>query len=171
MYEKILVPTDGSSGSEVALEHAAAIASQFGATVHLLNVIDRRRVGIGARSGDREGGSPGLGSKQKKGDDPGLGGEPAFSKEAQDKLRDRGEKLLKETKEGLEGITTETAVRSGNPHQAILAYAEENDIDLIVMGTQGKTGVKRHLLGSVTEKVVRISETPVVTVRKGKQDD
>ncbi len=58
------------------------------------------------------------------------------------------------------GIETTTAVQRGNPHDDILTYAEENDIDVIVMGTHGRTGVKRALLGSVTEDVVRHSEVP-----------
>lgn len=53
----------------------------------------------------------------------------------------------------------------GRPHSGILSYAENNDIDLIVMETHGRTGLDRYLLGSVTEKVVRLADVPVVTVR------
>ncbi|WP_323171469.1 universal stress protein [Natrialba sp. PRR66] len=58
-----------------------------------------------------------------------------------------------------------TAVEQGVPHEEILAYADDNEIDLIVMGTQGRTGLDRVLVGSVTERVVRMADVPVVTVR------
>lgn len=61
------------------------------------------------------------------------------------------------------GVTRE--VRYGVPHEQILAYADEADVDMVVMGTHGRTGFGRAVLGSVTERVVRSSEVPVVTVR------
>jgi nucleotide-binding universal stress UspA family protein len=61
--------------------------------------------------------------------------------------------------------TIEGVVAQGAPHRAILDYVDEQDIDLIVMGTHGRTGLDRYLLGSVTEKVVRLSDAPVLTVR------
>jgi nucleotide-binding universal stress UspA family protein len=61
--------------------------------------------------------------------------------------------------------TIEGVVAQGAPHQAILDYVDEHDIDLVVMGTHGRTGLDRYLLGSVTEKVVRLSDAPVLTVR------
>lgn len=68
------------------------------------------------------------------------------------------------------GIEATAAVRRGNPHDDILSYAEENGIDVIVMGTHGRTGVKRALLGSVTEDVVRHSEIPVLTVHRDPEE-
>ncbi|WP_436343390.1 universal stress protein [Natronorubrum sp. FCH18a] len=62
-------------------------------------------------------------------------------------------------------VGIETAVEQGVPHEEILAYADEHDIDMIVMGTQGRTGLDRVLVGSVTERVVRMADVPVVTVR------
>jgi len=63
------------------------------------------------------------------------------------------------------GLPVERAVRTDVPHQAILEYVTEHGVDLIVMGTHGRTGVERYLLGSVTEKVVRLSDVPVLTVK------
>jgi len=57
------------------------------------------------------------------------------------------------------------SVAGGSPYRQILASAEEHDIDLIVMGTHGRRGIDRYLLGSVAEKVVRTAEPPVLTVR------
>ncbi|SIR87399.1 universal stress protein [Natronorubrum thiooxidans] len=64
-----------------------------------------------------------------------------------------------------DGIEATTGVEQGVPHEAILEYAADHDIDLIVMGTQGRTGLDRVLVGSVTERVVRMADVPVVTVR------
>ena len=60
-------------------------------------------------------------------------------------------------------VVTET--REGVPHDTILEYAEEADVDVVVMGTHGRSGLDRYLLGSVTERVVRSAEVPVLTVR------
>ena len=62
-------------------------------------------------------------------------------------------------------VDVETAVEQGVPHEEILGYADGHDIDMIVMGTQGRTGLDRVLVGSVTERVVRMADVPVVTVR------
>ncbi|ARS91125.1 universal stress protein [Natrarchaeobaculum aegyptiacum] len=63
------------------------------------------------------------------------------------------------------GLETVTAVERGVPHEEILAYVADNDVDMIVMGTQGRTGLDRVLLGSVAERVLRLADVPVVTVR------
>ncbi|ELY87558.1 UspA domain-containing protein [Natrialba hulunbeirensis JCM 10989] len=63
------------------------------------------------------------------------------------------------------GIEATTSVENGVPHEVILEYADEHGIDMIVMGTQGRTGLDRVLVGSVTERVVRMAEMPIVTVR------
>ena len=64
-----------------------------------------------------------------------------------------------------EGIEAVTAVEHGVPHEEILEYVADNDVDMIVMGTQGRTGLDRVLVGSVTERIVRMADVPVVTVR------
>ncbi|WP_117368029.1 universal stress protein [Natrarchaeobaculum sulfurireducens] len=63
------------------------------------------------------------------------------------------------------GIEAATAVEYGIPHEEILAYVDANDVDVIVMGTQGRTGLDRVLVGSVTERIVRMADVPVVTVK------
>ena len=64
-----------------------------------------------------------------------------------------------------DGVAVETAVEQGVPHEEILEYADDRDVDMIVMGTQGRTGLDRVLVGSVTERIVRMADVPVVTVR------
>ncbi|PCR90538.1 universal stress protein [Natrinema ejinorense] len=70
-----------------------------------------------------------------------------------------------ETEATREGVDAVTAVEQGVPHEEILAYVDEHGIDMIVMGTQGRTGLDRVLVGSVTERVVRMADVPIVTVR------
>jgi nucleotide-binding universal stress UspA family protein len=64
----------------------------------------------------------------------------------------------------------ETVVRYGHPYREINAYTDVNDIDLVVMGTHGRSGLERYLLGSVTEKLVRTSRVPVLTVRPSDEE-
>jgi nucleotide-binding universal stress UspA family protein len=64
-----------------------------------------------------------------------------------------------------QGVTVETVVLEGNPSHEIIEFADNNNIDLIIMGTLGKTGFDRFLLGSVAEKVTRNSKVPVLVVR------
>jgi nucleotide-binding universal stress UspA family protein len=68
------------------------------------------------------------------------------------------------------GLTVVTEIVEGIPHEEILEYVSEHDIDLVVMGTHGRTGVDRVVMGSVAERVVRLSSVPVLTVR-GEQRD
>jgi len=67
------------------------------------------------------------------------------------------------------GVTMERALVDGNPSREIVRYAEDEGCDLVVMGTHGRGGIDRLLLGSVAEKVVRSSSVPVLTVRVGEE--
>ncbi|WP_435093855.1 universal stress protein [Halorubrum sp. N11] len=165
MYDNILYPTDGSDGSKAAAAHVRELASAFDATVHVLSVIDTRHVAIGMSGGFPADDGFALSSDPSSGAEGGTVGEPADGDERQSALRDRGEAVVEEASGALGDVEAVTVVESGNPHVEILEYADENDIDLVVMGTHGRTGVDRYLLGSVTEKVVRTADPPVVTVR------
>jgi nucleotide-binding universal stress UspA family protein len=87
-----------------------------------------------------------------------------------DRLTEHVAELMGVSTESSDGIDVVTAVATGTPHTEILEYADEHDVDLVVMGTHGRTGVERHLLGSVTEKVVRMADAPVVTVRADEEE-
>jgi nucleotide-binding universal stress UspA family protein len=67
------------------------------------------------------------------------------------------------------GIAVTTAIERGVPHEEILEYVERNEIDMVVMGTQGRTGLDRVLVGSVAERVVRLADVPVVTIRRSEE--
>ncbi|WP_049986980.1 universal stress protein [Halobellus rufus] len=137
MYETILVPTDGSDQADAALDHALSLARQHDATVHLLYVADSNRDSVTT-----------------------LGGEVV------DALEQEGERILAETMEGLDGtVDVVDAIETGGPVETILDYAELVEADLVVMGTHGRRGLDRYLLGSTTERVVRLSPVPVLTVR------
>jgi nucleotide-binding universal stress UspA family protein len=143
MYEEILVPTDGSVPSLQALDEAADLAAQQGARLHVLYVIDVTMLGDVSDVAVVE-------SIEQA-------GENAINRAA-DRARDAGvETVIK-------------SVRRGTPHRTVLEYVDDNDIDLVVMGTHGRTGLNRLLLGSVTEKVIRLSPVPVLTVRPGSED-
>ncbi|MFB6299637.1 MAG: universal stress protein [Halobacteriales archaeon] len=141
MYDHILVPTDGSDGTDRTLEHAIGIGSDHDATIHGLYVIDKRVY----RAADDEAQEEVMASLTEEGET------------AVDQIRDRTEGA------GLEAVTT---VETGIPYKEILGYAEENAIDLIAMGTHGRTGRDRVAnLGSVTDRVVQNTEQPVLVVR------
>lgn len=79
----------------------------------------------------------------------------------------QGEAHLKDLVARLEkdGVQATSFLRVGNPVDEILAFADENAVDLIVMGTHGRSGLQALLVGSVTERVVRLSNKPVLTIR------
>lgn len=83
--------------------------------------------------------------------------------EEQEKDRER----LEQIKPTQEGVSASYVIEFGAPAQRIVEYANENHIDLIVMPTHGRTGLRRVLMGSVTEEVVRKAECPVLAVKPG----
>ena len=90
-----------------------------------------------------------------------------FAKAIEEDLADKGRRATADVEEaGKEvGVKVESVLLKGSPVEEIIDYAEKNDIDMIVMGTLGLTGVKRLLIGSVAENVVRHSKVPVLVVR------
>ena len=152
MYDHILFPTDGSDGSAAAVAHVREMAEAFDATVHVLHVVDTRQFQLGM-GGSYISGPKGYLSDQSSEDD------------RKRQVEERARPFVEELAAYFEGIDTVSAVREGSPHREILEYLDENDIDLVVMGTGGHNGVERYLLGSVSERVVRLADAPVVTVR------
>jgi nucleotide-binding universal stress UspA family protein len=138
MYDTILVGTDGSDGANRAVEHALSLGAEYGATVHAISVVDTSRYG-----------------------------EPALSSTelVVDNLEDRAHDLLEEIKERGEGVEVEVVTRSchGRPHEEVLAYADEVNADLVVLGRHGLAGSRRHV-GSVADRVVAQTDHPVQLV-------
>ncbi len=138
MYDTILFPTDGSDGADSALIHALDLAEIHGASLHAVYVVDTTYAGSGAAEVTTV-----------------------------DSLREASERVLDQTVDLAtdRGVEIETETREGEPYREIIDCAEAVDADVVVMGTHGRRGLDRFLLGSVTEKVVRMSSVPVLTVR------
>jgi len=142
MGKRILVPVDGSEQAHRAFEF---VAEEFDdATVDLLHVVNPAEAGYSAQATI-----------------------PTFSEEWYENETAAAEELFDE----IEGLATETdlaverEIEVGKPIRTIVEYAEDSDVDQIVMGSHGRSGVTRILLGSVAEAVVRRSPVPVTVVR------
>ena len=138
----ILVPVDFSDASEQSLQVAIDLAKTFKANVHLLHVYQVPVYGFP--------------------DGAFLAG-PDIAAKLSDAAQ-HGLNLIVE-KHRDQGVQLTGVLRQGNPHEEILAVASEVLADLIVLGTHGRSGLSHALLGSVTEKVVRTSPVPVMTIR------
>jgi nucleotide-binding universal stress UspA family protein len=166
MYDDILYPTDGSEGSMAALDGVRDLAETYEATVHVLYVAEASEThGL---AGDTEvTGTGGFGSGSGK--TSSLMPERTRSEERKEKTREYGAALVGQVADQLDDVSTRTEVRGGVPHEVILDYADTHGIDLVVMGTHGRTGLDRYVVGSVAERVVRMSDVPVMTVRGSKE--
>jgi len=135
--DSILVPTDGSAGAAAAAAHAVDLALATGAALHVVHVVD-----IGVLPTDGSGAV--LDELQRAG------------RQALDSVVERAERA--------DVSTIRASVLSGTPYRAITDYADAEAVDLVVMGTHGRTGMDRYLLGSVAERVVRLTDRPVLTL-------
>ena len=142
-YDKILLASDGSDAADAATGHALRIAENFDTTLHVVHVLKT--------------------------------GEPSVDVDdtaEHPELKDRRDRALNSPTDRADraGVTATTAAVRGPPSDALVAYARENGIDLIVIGTHGRSGLDRIVVGSVAEHVVRNAPAPVVTVRPDQAD-
>lgn len=142
--KKILVPCDFSKQAVNALQFALDVASESKGEVHLLNVIELPTMY-----------------------DTTLMPALSFEEQLLRELEDNAEKHFKKLKEkhAKEDVAIQSYVKFGNPYRMITDYAEENKIDLIVMGTHGSSGIREVLIGSNTEKIVRSASVPVIAIK------
>ncbi len=141
LFRKILIATDGSEYTKRAVDHGIDLAKSTEAKLYAIYVIDTA----------------------------------AFASIPMDAAWESMYELLKQEgdeatryvadKSEVDGLEVERLTIEGHPAEEIIKYAEKNSVDLIVMGTLGKSGLDRFLLGSVAEKVVRNSKIPVLVVR------
>jgi nucleotide-binding universal stress UspA family protein len=163
-FTHILVPTDFSDQAHQALRYATEEAALHHARVTLLHVLSAH----GGTDVYYVTGSPERSAQGRY--DPIAGGRLAAPPPSQPTVvrRDLGEEALTQLNdlipENFRG-TWEAEVAAGSPAESIVRLAEEKSVDLIVMGTHGRTGLQHVLLGSVAEKVVRLAPCPVMTVR------
>lgn len=144
MPRHILVPIDSSEQSDEALNYATAEYPEENITaVHIIDPADQYVYG-------------------------GIEGDAMIDHQAiQTQRREATEQLLEEAKERADahGVTIDTEVQTGSTKRAIVEYAREHDVDHIVIGSHGRSGASRILLGSVAETVARRSPVPVTIVR------
>ncbi len=140
---KILVPTDGSDFARRGLEKALEYVQQFPSEITLLNVQLQAEETVS------------------------LGPWASASVGDVEQAKKDGEKILRAEAEIAKKATTDlkTAIAFGNPADQIVKFAEENSIDLIVIGSEGLSGIKRFLLGSVANRVVAHAHCSVLVVK------
>ncbi|MCT9097276.1 universal stress protein [Haloarchaeobius sp. HME9146] len=140
-YSHILVPVDGSDASEHAAEHAIDLANRYDAELTVMHVVDDDLLPLDARS-----------------------------QQLVDRLEEEATDIVAEVVEWATEAdvapVNEVVVR-GSPAEQILATIEDGDgeVDLVVLGSHGRSGIDKFLMGSVSERVVRQSPVPVLTVR------
>jgi nucleotide-binding universal stress UspA family protein len=139
IFKKILVATDGSENSLAAAEEAIKIARSMGSSVYAIYVVDTSVLSSAS-----------------------LGEGESF---IYNSLKDEGKKAVDQIRSMASGVQVETQVIEGKPTSAITDFASENGIDLIVVGSQGKSKIEALLLGSVADRVLRTATCPVLVVK------
>jgi nucleotide-binding universal stress UspA family protein len=142
---KILVATDFNEPSVAALNYGRELAHNFGAQLVVLHVIDDTLVGAVAPNGF-------------------VFPDPSLQNTMEAAARERLEELVSVADLKLLHATS-VVVTATSPAAAIVEYAKESDIDLIVIGTHGRGAIAHLVLGSVAERIVRVAPCPVLTVR------
>jgi nucleotide-binding universal stress UspA family protein len=142
MFKQILVPIDGSDCSLHALDVAAAFAAEQQAVLRICTVVDPAKAAAMAF------------------------GEAALSAACMDALDDEGKALVQDAAARVRAVAEpQTEVLDGAPVESIVDYARESAADLIIIGSHGRGGLSRLVLGSVAEGVIRNAAVPVLVVR------
>jgi len=138
MYDDILLPTDGSAGMEDVIDHAVELAEIHDATVHGLYVVNTASLTDLPMESSWDG--------------------------LNEALEKEGQTAIAELERRASDVDLQTEIIDGSPSKEIVQYATDEGCDIIVMGTHGRSGVNRLLLGSVAERVVRSGTVPVMTI-------
>lgn len=152
MYERILVPVDGSATSNRGLDEAVRLAKLAGSRIRLLHVVDELYAAMGM---------------------PGFG---EASVNVLQMLKEGGQKVLVDASARVkaQGVGVDTVLvdtLSGRLHEQVLQQARDWGAGLIVLGSHGRRGVERMVLGSDAEQIIRNSEVPVLVVRVPRAPD
>jgi nucleotide-binding universal stress UspA family protein len=139
---RILVTTDFSEYSASALEYAVSLAESYNATIHLIHVVDPFSRRAKHKSGGRAKNS-----------------ELVMQETAQQAMK----KFVVESVD--EYVEVKQVIRLGHPADEIARYAKEERMDLIIIATHGRTGLAHVMIGSIAEKVIRISSVPVLAIK------
>ena len=144
MFEKILYPTDFSDVSKKALNYLAQLKAAGTKEIVVLHVIDEKGINAISRYGS--------GSAQTV-----IG-------RIKEEAREEGKKI--EKKLGQSGLTVKVRIEVGVPLKEILKVEEEEKVSAIVIGSHGKTNLEEMFLGSVSEKVMRLSKKPIMVIKR-----
>jgi nucleotide-binding universal stress UspA family protein len=139
LFERILVATDGSERSRAAVRKGIEIARACGSALHVIYVIDESAFTSGQAD--------------------------VIPEDLYLNLQAEGESAVGQAKRIAEGMQVNAHVLSGKPAQVITGFAARNGVDLIVVGSLGKTGLERLLLGSTAEKIIRTAGCMVLVVK------
>ncbi len=140
MYDTILFPTDGSEATTDAATHAFSHAKQYGATIHVLSVVELSS-GLGTAGRDQE----------------------KLNRQRRERTA-TAEQLIEE--HAPRDVETVVAVEFGSPARVITEYATEIGADLAIMSTRARGGAGRFIFGSITEQVIQAGDTPVLAVQR-----
>lgn len=138
VYDRILVPTDGSDAMETVFDHAADLAGKYDAAIHVVHVLDRRAF---------------------------LTLDEGMKADVEAELEAQGEQAVAAAADRFEadGLTVTTACRSGDPAEELSAAVAEADVDLVVMGTE-RGEFSRSMMGSISGKLTANVDVPVLVV-------
>lgn len=142
LYRKILLATDGSESARKAADTAIELSRLSGAKIYAVSVIDRSVYSSAPE--DLE-----------------------WEEEMYDRFRELAEEAVSYVEKTAKdaGLEVEPVLLEGHPADEIVNFAEKNGMDLIIVGSLGKRGIERFLIGSVSEKVFRNAKVPVLVVR------
>ncbi|MFC6989766.1 universal stress protein [Haloplanus sp. GCM10025708] len=140
MYDEILIPTDGSEGAERGVEHGLDIAEKYDADVHTLYVVDETTYG----------------------ETPALSSEELYLEQIRESGRDVVDDVVDRAED--RSLDATGVVERGDPYERITDYADDRDVDLIVMGVHGTGAHGQPHIGPVTDRVLRTTDVPVFPV-------
>ncbi|MFB6228985.1 MAG: universal stress protein [Halobacteriales archaeon] len=147
-YSRILVPTDGSDNTDAAIPHGAPMARHFDSTIHVLNVVDLQAAGGVFSAG---------------------GLETEFVQRLEARGREAVTEVADEISEVAPDVDVKTSVERTTSHGGVPVgvreYVEESNIDMVVMGTRGRSNLERQLFGSVASTVLRTVDVPILVVK------
>ena len=147
--KNILLPTDFSNLSLTAGDYAVEIALQYGAVIHLLHILEKTPPILAIRSLDLS--------------------EDKIRKSIDEYAQKSIEESVVKIRSGKD-VEIKPVIRKGIDYEEIINYSKENNIDIIVIATHGRTGVLHTLLGSVAEKVIRYSKKPVLVTTPSEKE-
>jgi nucleotide-binding universal stress UspA family protein len=153
MYKKILVAFDGSEASKHALDHAVSVADMIKAEIHIISVVPRVMMPVFP--------------------DEGFGAAPVTAaqdmSDYQERMKNVYGKSLEEAEQDIKNhypdLQVETRLLEGRPSATIVDEAENNDMDLIVIGSRGLGGITGWILGSTSRRIVESCTKPVLVVK------